>query len=169
MWCKTRQFLSRLFLLSVLLLLSLGTFHPLPASATISTIEEAPGQILYQSRHKLKDNRGNTWQVVLFKRMKAGDSPGINLRLVAFPGTADLAHPQPLEIITATGKKFHAEDIFAQQAPANNVGQYNVKNILNQLPTSASIYLVLGIKNHQYLKIKIPPEVILEWQIIAVN
>jgi hypothetical protein len=172
MWCKIRQFFSWLSLLGATLLfilLGLGIFNPPPAVATISTIEEAPGQMLYQSRHKLRDERGNAWQVVLFKRMKADDSLSINLRLVAFPGTADFAHPKPLKINTTTGKNFNAKDIFAQQAPSANVGQYDIKNILNKLPTSTSINLSLAMKDNQTVDLKIPPEVLLEWQTIVHN
>lgn len=171
MWCRIRQFFSWLLFLGatlVLILLGLGTFNAPPAAATINTIEEAPGQMLYQSRHKLRDDRGNAWQVVLFKRVKADDSTSINLRLVAFPGTADFAHPQPLKIATKTGKIFdNAEDIFAEQAPTVNIGQYNIKNILNKLPTSAPINLSVGMKDNQTVELQIPPEVVLEWQMIA--
>lgn len=171
MWHKIRQFFSWLLFLGmlvILILLSLGTFNTPPAAATINTIEEAPGQTLYQSRHKLRDDRENAWQVVLFKRVKADDSTSINLRLVAFPGTADFAHPQPLKITTKTGKIFdNGEDIFAEQAPTPNIGQYDIKNILNKLPTSSPINLSVGMKNNQTVELQIPPEVVLEWQIIA--
>jgi hypothetical protein len=44
-----------------------------PASALIRQQLEAPGQTLYQSRHSLRDGRGKTWQVILFKRIKVGE------------------------------------------------------------------------------------------------
>ncbi|MEA5574657.1 DUF3122 domain-containing protein [Calothrix sp. UHCC 0171] len=172
MWCKIRQFLSWLLLLGtlgLLILLGLGTFNPASAAATISTIEEAPGQILYQSRHQLRDDKGNAWQVVLFKRVKGDDSPSINLRLVAFPGTANFTHPQPLQIITKNGNIFDAKDVFAEQAPSDNVGEYEVNNILEKLPNAAAINLSLLMKDNQAIEFKIPAEVILEWQIIAHN
>ncbi|MEB3215734.1 MAG: DUF3122 domain-containing protein [Nostocales cyanobacterium 94392] len=172
MWCKIRQFLSWLLLLGglvLLILLGLATFNPEPAAATISTIEEAPGQILSQSRHQLRDDQGNAWQVILFKRVKGNDSPSINLRLVAFPGTANFVHPQPLQIITKNGNIFDAKDVFAEQAPADNVGEYNVNNIFGKLPDAAAINLSLVMKDNQSIELKIPAEVILEWQIIADN
>ena len=170
MWCKIRQFLSWLLLLGalvLLILLGLGTFNSAPAVATISTIEEAPGQILSQSRHQLRDDKGNVWQVILFKRVKGDDSPSIHLRLVAFPGTANFAHPQPLKIITKNGNIFDIKDVFAEQAPADNVGEYNINNILGKLPNAAAIDISLVMKDNQIVELKIPPEVILEWQIIA--
>ncbi len=39
-------------------------FIPLPAFATVTQIEEAPGQMLYQSRQNLRDRTGKSWQVV---------------------------------------------------------------------------------------------------------
>ncbi|PAX55228.1 DUF3122 domain-containing protein [Brunnivagina elsteri] len=172
MWCKIRQSFSWLLLLGalvLLILLSLGTFNPTPATATISTIEEAPGQILSQSRHQLRDDKGNAWQVVLFKRVKGDVFPSINLRLVAFPGTANFAHPQSLQIITKNGNIFDAKDVFAEQAPSENVGEYNVNNILEKLPNAAAINLYLVMKDNQAIEFKIPAEVILEWQTIAHN
>ncbi|BAZ37920.1 hypothetical protein NIES4101_38460 [Calothrix sp. NIES-4101] len=170
MWCKIRQLFSYLFLMGALLiflLLDLGTFNTLPAAATIQTIEEAPNQILYQARHKVQDDKGNTWQVVLFKRVTTDNLSSINLRLVGFPGTTNFAHPQPLKITTRTGSIFNAQDTFAEQAPADNVGQYDVQDILNKLPASASISITVAMKNNQLVVLKIPPEVILEWQIVA--
>lgn len=167
---RIRQLFSWLFLLGTLVLfifLGLGTVNTPPAQATIQTIQESPSQILYQSRHKLRDDRGNAWQVVLFKRVKADESSSINLRLVAFPGTAEFAHPQPLTITTKLGETFQAEDLFAEQAPTENVGQYNFENILNQLPRFASVNFSVMMKDDRQVELLIPPEVILEWQTIS--
>lgn len=83
MWCRVRQLFSWLFLLGtlvILIFLGLGTVNNLSAQATIQTLEEASSQMLYQSRHKLQDDRGNAWQVVLFKRVTMNESPSPNLR-----------------------------------------------------------------------------------------
>jgi hypothetical protein len=145
----------------------LESFNAPQAVAAIRTIEEAPGQMLYQSRHRLRDKKGNSWQVILFKRVNKDDSTNVNLRLVAFPGIADFAHPQPLKITTKNGDNFKAEDMFAKEAPATNVGEYDVKNILQKLPILVSINLSLLLKDNQVINIQIPPEVVLEWQTIA--
>ncbi len=150
----------------ILLLLSISSF-PQPAAASVGEMEEAPGQMLYKSRHTLRDNVGNSWQVILFKRVKSDGSVTINLRLVDFPGRAEFAHPQPLTISIASGEIFSAEDMFADQAPGTNVGQYNLKNVLNQLPSNLSPTLSLPLENKQMIEIKIPSVVILEWQTIA--
>ncbi|AFY78148.1 Protein of unknown function (DUF3122) [Pleurocapsa sp. PCC 7327] len=170
MWCRIRQIFSWLVLLGtliLLLLLGLGIFSVLPAAAAIRQMEEAPGQILQQSRHTLRDEKGNAWQVVLFKRVKADGSTTVNLRLVGFPGTVAFAHPQPLKITTNQGEILVAEDLFAQKAPAPNVGQYDLKNILPQLPIAGAVHLSLVMNDDRAIDLSIPAEVTLEWQTIA--
>ncbi|NER27147.1 MAG: DUF3122 domain-containing protein [Symploca sp. SIO1C4] len=172
MWFGIQQSLSRLVLLTSLVLiflLGLGSWSIPPATASIRQMEEAPGQILVQSRHTLRDETGNSWQVVLFKRIKANDATSINLRLVGFPGAAKFAHPQPLTIITETGTILNSKDMFAEKSPAANVGQYDFKNALNKLPTAASVRLFPVMSDPQPIELKIPPEVILEWQIVAAS
>ncbi|HIK32792.1 MAG TPA: DUF3122 domain-containing protein [Oscillatoriales cyanobacterium M59_W2019_021] len=167
---RIRRILSLILLavtIAILMCVGVGTFNLPSAAAAIQVLEESPDRILYQSRHKFQDNRGNAWQVVFFKRVEADESPSLNLRLVAFPGTADFAHPQPLKIKTKTGKQFEAEDLFAEAAPTANVGQYNLENILDRLPSFASIDLVTTMKDDRTVALKIPSEVILEWQTIA--
>ena len=63
MWCRIRQFLSQLVLaIAIVLLLFIGldNFTTQPALASIRQMEEAPGQILIQSRHTLKDEQGDS-------------------------------------------------------------------------------------------------------------
>ncbi|MCC0178135.1 DUF3122 domain-containing protein [Waterburya agarophytonicola K14] len=168
MWYRIRGFLSKLTLIAAIVLLlfiGLDNFHTQPAFASIRQMEEAPGQILVQSRHTLKDDRGNSWQVVLFKRTKADGSSTIHLRLVDFPGLADFAHPQPLQI-TTNKDLFKAEDVFAEKAPAANVGEFDMQNVLSQLPAT-KLNLSLPMKGEETTQLSIPPEVVLEWQSVA--
>ena len=99
-----------------LLFLILGSqfFILEPANATIGQQQEAPGQMLYQSRHSLRDETGTAWQVVLFKRVKNDQIDTINLRLVGFPNQAAFLHPKGLEIMTRQGRLFQAEDQLAK-------------------------------------------------------
>ncbi|MEQ8385785.1 MAG: DUF3122 domain-containing protein [Coleofasciculus sp. A1-SPW-01] len=167
-WCGMRQWLSRLLLLgAIVLLIGWGSVTPPSAVASIRQIEEAPGQMLYQSRHTLQDETGQSWQVVLFKRVKAGEAKDINLRLVGFPGVAEFAHPQPLKIMTNTGKVLQAEDLFADQSPGANVGEYNIKDVLSELPTSIGVTLSLPMKGDRTTSLSVPSVVILEWQTVA--
>ncbi|MFP4414689.1 DUF3122 domain-containing protein [Coleofasciculus sp.] len=169
-WCGMRRWLSRLLVLGasvLLIVIGWGSVTPPSAVASIRQIEEAPGQMLYQSRHTLPDETGQSWQIVLFKRVKAGEPKDISLRLVGFPGMAEFAHPQPLKIKTNTGKVLEAEDLFADQSPAANVGQYNITEVLSQLPTATGVKLSLPMKSDRTTTLRIPSVVILEWQTVA--
>ena len=156
-------------LLSLLLLLSVNFSYPQPANAAIRQQEEIPGQILYQSRHSLRDENGNTWQAILFKRVKDGQVKQIDLRLVVFPSAAAFAHPKALIITTREGKVFQAEDQFAEKSPAPNVGQYDFQEILPQLPANQPIQLTLPLEKASLLSLFVPTPVVLEWQVIAAS
>lgn len=158
----TRQQILSGFLI-LILLLTANFSYSRPAQAEIRQQQEAPEQVLYQSRHTLRDNTGGSWQVILFKRVKSGELAEINLRLVGFPGGVEFAHVKPLKIKDAD-RIFEAEDVFAEKSPAPNVGQYDFKPILFQLSTNRLIELKLPLEKERTLKI--PPAVTLEWQSI---
>ncbi len=153
----------------ILLSLLLGlTFFPIQsASATIRQHPEAPGKILYQSRHRLTDTAHRSWQLILFKQIEQEQIKQISLRIVGFPGEVKLNHPEPLTIITDRGKVLQASDEFVEYSPAANVGQYDFKNILEKLSMSSSISLELNLNSQPKIQLNIPSEVLLEWQIIA--
>ncbi|ANV84856.1 hypothetical protein AWQ21_10985 [Picosynechococcus sp. PCC 7003] len=155
-----------LILLSLSLFLLVGSgIWAEPSLASIRQQEEAPGQILYQSRQSIQDNHGQTWQVVLFKRVKAGRVETVDLRLVAYPGQATFIHPGSLSLSVPNQAPLTAPDQFATEAPAPNVGQFDLKDILPQLPTDQKVQLSLPLK--EQLTIEIPPEVLLEWRLMA--
>jgi hypothetical protein len=169
MWCKIKQFFSWLLILSSLILLvymMVGNIAIDPAAAAVRFHEEAPGQMLYQSRQTLRDNNGNSWQLVLFKRVKSQKSNSLNLRLVGFPGTIEFEHPQTLKL-TTQNREFWAEDRFAEKSPAANVGQYDLEAILPQLSLGQAVKLELPVKSSFPLSLAVPSEVILEWKDIA--
>lgn len=156
------------FLVAILLILSLFlsislTFTP-RVEAIIRQQEEAPGQILYQSRHSLRDEKGKTWQIILFKRFQEGKVQDLDLRLVGFPDEINFTHPHNLEIVSSSGKIFTAMDQFADKSPAPNVGQYDLKDILPQLPTNEVVRLFVPLSDSNSISIKIPIPVLLEWQ-----
>lgn len=79
------------------------------AGSAIAAIHEYPegsGHTMYRSLQTLREspqgkgqNSESAWQVVLFKRMYAGQTETVHLRLVGFPGSAIVAHPQPLYLM----------------------------------------------------------------------
>ena len=133
--------------------------------ADVNKLEAAPGEILYRSQKKLDDQSGNVWQVVLFKQVYPGQGQTINLRLVGFPDSAELFHPQPLKITTANGKIFTAADIFLDDAPAPTIAQYNLKEILPQLPTEPLV-LSIPLPGDRFINISVPKSVVQEWQLV---
>ncbi|MEB3226484.1 MAG: DUF3122 domain-containing protein [Synechococcus sp.] len=136
-----------------------------PSFASIRQQEEAPGQLLYQSRQSIRDNHGQTWQVVLFKRVKNNRVTAIDLRLVGYPDQVEFIHPGSLTISRGTVLHFSTPDQFAKEAPAPNVGQFDLKEILPQLPTNQNILLTLPLK--ELTTLEIPTAVLLEWQLMA--
>ncbi|MFB2768622.1 DUF3122 domain-containing protein [Pelatocladus sp. BLCC-F211] len=166
---KTFWWLILLGIITLYIFLGFASFTSQQVIAAVIQLEEAPGEVLYRSQQKLNDELGNSWQVVLFKRVHANNNSqisSINLRLVGFPGSDELFHPLSLKIITDTGKVLAAPDIFVEEAPAPTIGQYDFKNILPQLPTTA---LVIGIPlgAERFINLPIPQNVVQEWQEIA--
>ncbi|TVQ43645.1 MAG: DUF3122 domain-containing protein [Gloeocapsa sp. DLM2.Bin57] len=149
------------FLLSVMIFLGINLSYAQPAEALLRQIEETPGQVLSQSRNSLKDSTGNAWQVVLFKRVKTGETETLHLRLVGFPDKTSFLHPQDLNITTSTGEVLTAKDILANKSPAANVGEYEFQEILSNLPESDSLELSLPLEKP--VTISIPFPVVLEW------
>ncbi|AFY37702.1 hypothetical protein Lepto7376_1350 [[Leptolyngbya] sp. PCC 7376] len=154
-----------LIIISLSLLLLFSSFAWVsPSYASIRQQEEKPGQILYQSRHSIRDNQGHTWQVILFKRVKDGEVKQVDLRLSGYPDQTIFLHPADLEITHGDRPQLLAPDQFAAEAPAPNVGQFDLSEILPQLPTNGTVKLNLPLNNP--VTIKIPIAVLLEWQLI---
>jgi hypothetical protein len=172
MSCRIRKILSWLLLLgSLVLLLWLGIdrLNAQPASAAVSQIEEAAGHWLYRSQQAVLDPAGNSWQVVLFKRVNPGETAALELRVVGFPGIADFAHPQPLAIAASTGEVWSLPDAFAEQSPAANVGQYLLGEDIASRLIDQSLTLSLPLKNQPSLVLKISPAMTQEWQQVLVS
>jgi hypothetical protein len=150
--------------LVLFLLLAQATLALEPATAVLRQHQDAPGIMRYHSQASLRDESGNPWQVVLFKQIAGGKPTLLNLRLVGFPGITEFTHPQALEITTTGGQLLTAADVYAQGAPAPNVGQYNFTDVLAQLGTNNSLTLSTPLKSGQNLYLKIPQSLLTEWQ-----
>ncbi len=129
-----------------------------PAEAAIRSIEEAPGQVMIQSRQTLRDDQKFPWQVVLFAHKDQ-----LELRLVGFPDRDKFAHPGNLEINLTNGQQLIAEDEFIKKSPAANVGQFNLQPLINQLPKDQNLILHLPLTQEKR-PLTIPAAVIIEWQ-----
>ncbi|BBD61445.1 hypothetical protein NIES2109_42730 [Nostoc sp. HK-01] len=137
------------------------------AIAAVTRLEAAPGEILYRSQTKLDDQSGHVWQAVLFKQTYPNQEISLNLRLVGFPNSAELIHPQPLKITTADGKVLTAADVFLDEAPAPTIGQYNFKDILSQLPNEP-LQLAIPLPKQKFIHISVPQSVVQEWHKVLI-
>ncbi len=151
----------------IFIMITFGLFAP-SATAVLRQHQETPGVLRYHSQASIKDKTGHAWQVVLYKVKNPGASEDINLRLVGFPGVVEFSHPQPLEIVTAQGKLLSASDVYAENSPAPNVGEYKVTKILSQLSTTDSLKLNLSLTTQQ-LQLTIPKNLISEWQMLITD
>jgi hypothetical protein len=143
-----------------------------PAQAALRQLEEAPGQIVYQSRQTLKDQQGKSWQAIAFKRIRPNDTEVIYLRLVGFPGTAELDHSQPLTLTDSMGQTLTAADIsqemFADKTQLNpDVGQYDLQPILMQLASAIPLRLILPTLDQSEIILNLSPEMVGEWRSLA--
>ncbi len=172
---RIRQIFSWLLLLGAILLgvlLGLGILNPPSAAAAIGQLEEAPGQMVYQSRQTLKDQHGNTWQAIAFKRILPDGQTSFELRLVGFPGVADIDRAQLLTLTDSLGKTLTVSDdsdqIFSEATqPASNVGQYDLQPLLSELQTEIPLTLVLPLAGSEHAILSVSPSLIQEWQTVA--
>ncbi len=167
---EVKSFSSKLLLISAVVLFSLMTLIGFVSSAYAYTrIEEVYGEILTKSIHSLKDSQDHSWQVVLFKDETSDGDFSVNLRLVGFPGAVEFDRNELLKIKTKTTSIFQCEDIFAKQPPSSNVAQYDIKEILPQLPINLSLFMDLPLKSKEQVYLEIPYVIVLEWQTLIID
>jgi hypothetical protein len=173
MSCQIRQFFSWLLLISaitIFALIGLGVLDMPSASAAIRQIEEAPNQMVYQSRQSLKDQHGNTWQTVAFKRSRPDGNSSFELRLVGFPDLVAIDHTQPLTLTNSLGKTLTATDtssnIFKDGVQAN-VGQYDLQPLLADLQAEIPLKISLSTLKGDAISLSVPPALVAEWQTVA--
>ncbi|GAB4282208.1 MAG: hypothetical protein Fur0025_11240 [Oscillatoriaceae cyanobacterium] len=175
MKCGVRKIFSRFLLLGalVLSLLAVSGILNIPAAqAAIRQLEEAPGQIVYQSRQTLKDNRGNGWQVIAFQRIRPDGKTSFSLRLVGFPGVGAIARSQPLTLTNSLGKTLTVPDASANiftnaAAPEPNVAQYDLQPMLGELQPEIPLKLIIPMKDAPAVSLSVSPSLVQEWQTVA--
>ncbi|MBE9101996.1 DUF3122 domain-containing protein [filamentous cyanobacterium LEGE 07170] len=158
--------------ISLLLAVALVTLPVAPAWATIRQLEEAPGQVVYQSRHTLKDQYGNRWQAIAFSRIRPDGTRHVYLRLVGFPGAVAIDRTQPLQLTNPLGTTLTAADasnkIFTDTTnPEPHVGQYDLQPLLDNLQAELPLQLTLPTQSSDPVRLAIASPVIAEWLDIA--
>ena len=170
--CSVRRIFIQLLLLSTLVLtvfLGLGILTNSDAAAAIRQIEEAPGQMVYQSRQTLKDQHGSSWQAIAFKRIPLNGNPSFELRLVGFPGGVEIDRSKPLLLTSSVGEKMTAADnsstIFTDlSSPEPNVGEYDLQPLLSQLQAGSPAGLTIPTIGGEVINLSVPRSFAQEWQ-----
>jgi len=169
--------------LSLTLLLCLGSSLGSASSAwaAVQRFEEAPGQVVYQTRASLKDQVGHTWQVIAFKRIRANGESSIDLRLVGFPGTVAIDRTQLLSFTSVVGQSLSATDTsaeifdpvsqpdpnFGPYDPEPHVGQYDLRPLLADLRPELPWQIQIATLAGPEVRLSIPPLVVQDWQSLA--
>lgn len=175
--CSVRRIFTQFLLLATLVLtvfLGLGVFTNPYAAAAIRQIEEAPGQRVYQSRQTLKDQHGNSWQAIAFKRVSPNDKTSFELRLVGFPDVVEIDRSKPLLLTNSMGEKWTADDnsstIFTDlSAPESNVGEYDLQPLLAQLQSKIPLSLTLAVIDGEAINLLVPPSFVQDWQTLSAS
>ena len=175
MQCGVKKIFSRLLLLGALLLSLLavsGSLNIPAAQAVIRQLEEAPGQMVYQSRQTIKDNRGNGWQVIAFQRIRPDGKTSFSLRLVVFPGVGAIDRSQPLTLMNSLGNSLTVPDASANiftnaAAPEPNVAQYDLQPVLRELQPEIPLKLIIPMKDVPAVRLSVSPSLVQEWQTVA--
>jgi hypothetical protein len=159
----------RAIALVLILVLSLLVLFPSPAQADIRTLEEAPGQMLYQIRATVQDQQGNRWQAIAFKRHKADGTDMLGLRLVGFPGAAEIDRSRPLTLVDSLGHTLTARDTSAKiftdaSAPEPYIGQYDLGAVLADIQPAVPIELQIPVTSGDPVILLIAPPTLEEWQ-----
>lgn len=154
-----------LWFVSIVLLIFLSLGTPI-AHASIHQYPEGTDQVMYRSLQTLRDGRDRAWQLVLFKRIKAGLTQSIHLRLVGFPGLVELEHPRSLCVASNRDKTWQAAELTAGVPVASHIAEYDFLAILRDLDADAPLTLTLPIAGNPTPLI-VPPFVVQEWRRVA--
>ncbi|WP_103666746.1 DUF3122 domain-containing protein [Pseudanabaena sp. BC1403] len=173
MSCQIRKFFSWLLLIgaiTIFALIGLGILDTPSASAAIRQLEEAPNQMVYQVRQSLKDQHGNTWQTVAFKRVRPDGNSSFELRLVGFPNLVAIDHSQPLTLTNSLGKTLTAADTSSnifKEGSQPNVGQYDLQPLLSELQAEIPLKISLPTLKGEAISLSVPSSLVAEWQTVA--
>jgi len=143
----------------------------LPTQALLREHHQSTEVLIYHAQHSIKDRQQRAWQIILFPETNKSSPTKYYLRLVGFPELVDFTHPQPLEIITSAGKILMADDVFAEKNPASNVGQYDMTEIMDKLPSKGSLKLICPASNssnisksNSAIALSVSASMLTEWQ-----
>ena len=136
-----------------------------PAIAAITETDIAPGQVYCRSEQLLTDEAGHKWEVMFFTQVDSPEVESLNLRLSGLSSSVKIQSQKPL-VISTSGDRYKANDIFLGKSPLPSIGQYDLKNIFPKLPT-VDLLLEVPLENGKSTRLHIPKTVVQEWQNVA--
>jgi hypothetical protein len=173
------RFVRSVFILGILAGMLIINLPVSPAQAVIRQLEAEPGQAVYQSgiyksRQLLKDQQGGSWQAIAFERILPDHQDSIYLRLVAFPGTANIDHSKPLIITNSMSETLTAVDVSKDMFMdgteiTTDSGEYDLQPILMQLESAIPLRLILATLDQQEIVLNVSPVVVEEWRSLTVQ
>jgi hypothetical protein len=148
----------------------LGEWGCSRAIAAIHTYPEATDQVMVRSLQTIRDRTDQAWQLVLYKRRKAGKITDFRLRLVGFPGT-EVNHDGALVISTRSGQTTTAPDVtpdVTQNGPplTANAAEYDLRSFIPTLNADIALELVVPLQTRN-AELVLPPFVVQEWRRLA--
>ncbi|MEM9162702.1 MAG: DUF3122 domain-containing protein [Cyanobacteria bacterium P01_F01_bin.4] len=137
--------------------------------ASLHTYHEQPGQTTVRSRLSLRDRNDCAWQTILFKRYQGETLEGIYLRLVGFPGLAELDSQAAITVVTGTHIQWLVQpqlDPQTQRLPSNT-NQYDFQSVITALTSDIPLEIQVVLKGDRQASIVVPPFVVHEWRELA--
>lgn len=140
-----------------------------PVHSEVQVLREGANQTLFQTRRQLKDEKGQNWQAIAFKRVSAAKPATFQLRLVVFPGHSEPKHLKPA-VLTIAGASLSLPDITERVgnpgASPTGVSQYDLRSAVTPLRKATTATLSLSLTNGQTTTLKLPTSVLNEWLLV---
>lgn len=153
-------------IITLILFLIIANLSIEPAIATITETDTPSGQLHCRSEQVLTDETGHKWQLMLFTQTTSPPLASLNLRLSGISSQLEVEPTEPLTITTKTGITWQASDLLAQKAPLPTIAQYDLTDIVSELPLEP-LNLNLPLVGKSSIDLKVPASVVREWQEVA--
>ncbi len=156
-------------LLVVLIGLWVGLGGSMPAAiASIHVYPEGDGQVMVRSLQTVRDRQDQAWQLTLFKRSQSGELRSVHLRVVGFPGSTVIHHPDPLRL-SVSDRGWTAADVFTATTPfPDSVGEYDLMSVMAELTRPSPMQLLIPTANSA-TEVIVPVPVVQEWRELITN
>ena len=170
-----------LVIVTIILYLIIALVSIQPVIADITETDIAPGQKYCRSEQVLTDEIGHKWEVMFFTQANSPQVASLNLRLSGLSSSVYIQSQAPLIIDVEGGQPnnigdssglalqplhYEVPDIFRGESPLPSIGQYDLKDIFSQLPTT-DLVLEIPLENGESTRLQVPQAVVEEWQAVA--